>query len=83
MKTNYEQIVNVDNIGKHISVDLNNIFDMANGERIKAAKEDSIKRLLLAIDVQKDFIEGGALPVPGSIKDVDKMTRFIYNNMGQ
>lgn len=82
MKTNYEQIVDVTKIGQHSAMDLNAIFALAEQERFPSAKYDSPKRLLLAIDVQKDFIEGGALAVPGSIGDVERITRFIYNNMG-
>ncbi len=81
MNTNYEQIVNVAQIGQHGEVDMNSIFSMAEQERFTAAIDDSPKRLLLCIDVQKDFIEGGALAVPGSIGDVERITRFIYNNM--
>ena len=82
MKTSYEEIVDVSKIGKHYAADMNAIFNMAEQERFTAAIDDSPKRLLLCIDVQKDFIEGGALAVPGSIADVERITRFIYNNMG-
>lgn len=82
MKTNYEQIVDVAKIGKHGEANMNNIFTLAEQERFTAAINDSPRRLLLCIDVQKDFIEGGALAVPGSIADVERITRFIYNNMG-
>ena len=81
MKTNYEQIVDVAKIGQHTATDMNAIFAMAEQEQFKAAIDDSPRRLLLCIDVQKDFIEGGALAVPGSIGDVERITRFIYNNM--
>ena len=81
MKTSYEQIVDVNRIGEHGVVDMNAIFEMAEKERFSASIDDSPKRLLLCIDVQKDFIEGGALAVPGSIGDVERITRFIYNNM--
>ena len=33
MKTKYEQIVNVKNIGKHSSVDMNKIFELVTKER--------------------------------------------------
>lgn len=82
MKTSYEEIVDVTKIGEHGTVDMNAIFNMAEQERFTASIDDSPKRLLLCIDVQKDFIEGGALAVPGSIGDVERITRFIYNNMG-
>ena len=81
MKTSYEQIVNVGRISEHGEVNLNAIFEMAEQEQFSAATNDSIRRLLLCIDVQKDFIEGGALAVPGSIGDVERITHFIYNNM--
>ena len=103
MKTNYEQIVDVSKIGTHSAPDMNAIFALAEQERLAPSVNDAPKRLLLAIDVQKDFMEGralvvpdsigdidnqkdliecGALAVPGSIGDVERMTRFIYNNMG-
>lgn len=103
MKTNYEQICDVTKIGHHSAADMNTIFAMAEQERFPASVNDSPKRLLLAIDVQKDFMEAykpadfdekdvndprheiikdGALAVPGSIGDVERITRFIYNNMG-
>lgn len=82
MKTRYEQIVDVAKIGQRSVTNMNAILTMAEQERFPASVDDSPKRLLLAIDVQNDFIEGGALPVPGSIGDVERITRFIYNNMG-
>ena len=82
MKTSFEQIVDVAKIGQYSKMDLNAVIKLAEQERFPAAVDDSPKRLLLAIDVQKDFMEGGALAVPGSIGDVERMTRFIYNNMG-
>lgn len=81
MKTNYEQIVDVSKIAKSGPMDLNTIFALAEQERFTAAINDAPRRLLLAIDVQTDFMEGGALGVPGSIGDVERITRFIYNNM--
>lgn len=81
MKTNFEQIVDVGAIGGHSLANLNPIIELAKQERFEPATKDSPRRLLLAIDVQKDFIEGGALAVPGSIGDVERITRFIYNNM--
>lgn len=82
MKANYEQIVDVAKIGQHGAIDLNAIFAMAEKEEFSPSVQDAPRRLLLCIDVQKDFIEGGALAVPGSVGDVERITRFIYNNMG-
>ena len=73
MKTNYEQIVDVAQIGRHGTVNLNEVFALAEQEQFTAAVNDSPRRLLLCIDVQKDFIEGGALEVPGSIGDVERI----------
>jgi len=81
MKTNYEQIVDVAKIGQHGAIDLNKVFAMAEKEEFSPSVQDAPRRLLLCIDVQKDFIEGGALAVPGSVGDVERITRFIYNNM--
>lgn len=81
MKTAYEQIVDVTKIGQNGTVDMNPIFAMAEKEHFTPAIRDAKRRLLLCIDVQKDFIEGGALAVPGSVGDVERTTRFIYNNM--
>ncbi len=81
MKTNYEQIVDVNQIGRNGVPDMNAIFALAGQEKFSPAVNDAPRRLVLAIDVQKDFMEGGALGVPGSVGDVERLTRFIYNNM--
>jgi nicotinamidase-related amidase len=62
-------------------MNLNDIFALAQKEEFAAAKDDAPRVLLLVIDKQNDFMEGGALGVPGSIGDVERTTRFIYNNM--
>lgn len=82
MITRYEEIVNTANIGKAGMLDLNPIYALATQEKFQPAINDAPRTLLLCIDVQKDFMEGGALGVPGSIADVERLTRFIYNNMG-
>lgn len=82
MKTSYEQIVNVAQIGQRSRTDMSAIFALAEQERFTAAVDDSPKRLLLAIDVQNDFVDHNDLKVPGAIGDVERITRFIYNNMG-
>lgn len=82
INASYEQIVDVPRIGAHGKVDFNkDLLSVALKENIKPNNHDAVKRLLLCIDVQKDFIEGGSLEVPGSIGDVERITRFIYNNM--
>ena len=84
LKTNYDQIVDVSKIGEHGKVDFNGqpgLIDLALQEKLAPNARDSVRRLLLCIDVQKDFMEGGALGVTGSLGDVERMTKFIYNNM--
>lgn len=82
LNASYDQIVDVSRIGEHGKVDFNqNLLSLALKENIAPNKQDTVRRLLLCIDVQKDFIEGGSLAVPGSIGDVERITRFIYNNM--
>jgi len=81
MKTMYEEIVNVAKIGEKGVADMSEILSLAKHERIRTASQDKVKRLLLCIDVQKDFMEGGTLPVPNSKNDVENITHFIYNNM--
>ncbi|WAA13317.1 isochorismatase family protein [Fervidibacillus halotolerans] len=81
LKTKYEEIVQVDEIGKKSSRHLNDILPLASQEHIPPAKEDEKKVLLLGIDIQNDFIEGGSLAVPGSKEDVKNLTKFIYQNI--
>lgn len=83
-KVSYEEIVDVKAIGMQHPVDFNGnpgLIDKAWQADLNPASKDGVKRLLLCIDVQNDFIEGGALAVPNSIGDVERITRFIYNNM--
>lgn len=81
MNTDYEQIVNIDEIGNYSKIDFSKTFEMAQNEKIKKSEDDNKRTLLLAIDMQKDFMEGGALGVPNSKKDVENITKFIYKNM--
>lgn len=89
LKASFEEICNVSRIGGHGAVDFNPTGGLDNGlinlalkEDLKHVDKDSCRRLLLCIDMQKDFIEGGSLPVDGSIADTERINRFIYNNMG-
>jgi len=59
----------------------NEVLALASAETISPAKNDKEQVLLLAIDFQNDFMEKGELGVPGSHKDIENTTRFIYNNM--
>lgn len=82
MKTKYEEIVNVNAIGKAENpISLNEILKKANDEQLTPSKQNKERALFIGIDVQQDFMDGGALGVPGAHGDVERMTRFIYNSM--
>lgn len=82
MKTKYEEIVNVNAIGKPENpISLNEILKKANDEQLTPSKQNKERALFIGIDVQQDFMDNGALGVPGAHGDVERMTRFIYNNM--
>lgn len=82
MKTKYEEIVNVNAIGKAENpISLNEILKKANDEQLTPYKQNKERVLFIGIDVQQDFMDNGALGVPGAHGDVERMTRFIYNNM--
>lgn len=82
MKTKYEEIVNVNAIGKPENpISLNEILNNANEEQLTPFNQNQGKVLFLGIDVQQDFMDHGALGVPGANGDVERMTRFIYRNM--
>lgn len=81
MKTKYEEIVNVNAIGKAENpISLNEILKKANDEQLTPSWKDKIRVLAIGIDEQNSFMENGELGVPGSHGDVERATRFIYNN---
>lgn len=82
MNTPYNEIVNIPSIGaKENPIALNDILKLANDEQLAPAKQNTERVLFLGIDVQQDFMDNGALGVPGAHGDVERMTKFIYNNM--
>ena len=82
MKTKYEEIVNVKSIGSTENpIKMNDLLVLANNEQLIPASKNSESVLVIGIDVQQDFMDNGALGVPGAIKDVENFTRFIYDNM--
>lgn len=82
MKTNYSDIVNVNAIGKAENpISLNDILKMANDEQLTPSKQNKERVLFIGIDVQQDFMDNGALGVPGAHEDVERMTQFIFKNM--
>lgn len=82
MKTNYSEIVNVNYIGKPENpILLNEILTKAREEGLAPSKKDTEQVILIAIDNQQDFMDDGALGVPGANEDIHRLTKFIYDNM--
>lgn len=83
MKTAFEQIVHVNCIASlEHQESIGNILNLAQNEDLSAASNDENKILLLAIDLQNDFMEGiGSLGVTGSKTDVQNLTRWMYKNL--
>jgi len=82
MKTQFDEIVDVSSIGKPSNpINQGELFKKANSENLKGSATMSEKNLLLIIDMQNDFMENGSLPVVGSHKDSENISRFIYNNI--
>ena len=63
MKATYEEIINSEDVS-----------NLAKKEEIMLANNDSINRLLICIDEQNDFMDNGALGVPGAINDFRRTT---------
>ena len=82
MKTAFEEIVSVEHIGKDENpFALGELLAKACAEELPRAEKDKTRTLLLCVDMQRDFIEGGPLGVAGSVGDTERLTRFIYRNM--
>jgi nicotinamidase-related amidase len=82
LRTAYEEIVDVNAIGeKENTRDLNQILMLAGKEQLQPFSKNSEQVLVIGIDVQKDFMEKGSLAVPNSHGDVERFTRWIYNNL--
>ena len=82
MKTAFEEIVSVEHIGKDENpFALGELLAKACAEELPRAAKDKTRTLLLCVDMQRDFIEGGPLGVAGSVGDTERLTRFIYRNM--
>jgi nicotinamidase/pyrazinamidase len=68
-------------IGTLFHPDVSTIAAQAESANLPSAEEDTIKVLLLIIDMQVDFChEGGTLFVPGAPGDVRRLIEFIYTN---
>lgn len=74
MKIPYEEIV---------TSPVNEILKKVSEEKLSPSRESKERVLFIGIDVQQDFMDGGALGVPGAMQDVERMNHFIYNHMDQ
>ena len=84
LKTPFEEIVDVTAIGESKNTrSLNELLQKAGEEKLQPARNDVEQVLLLVIDMQNDFLENGSLGVPGSHGDVERLTKFVYNNMNK
>jgi nicotinamidase-related amidase len=82
LRTAYEEIVDVNAIGeKENTRDLNQILMLASKETLQPSTKNPEQVLVIGIDVQNDFMEKGSLAVPNSHGDVERFTRWIYNNL--
>lgn len=82
MNAQYSDIVNVNYIGKQENpISMNEILKLAQGESMTPANQDKERILVLAIDEQQDFMDNGALGVPGACDDIARATKWIYDNM--
>ena len=68
-------------IGRLFYPDSQRIAENAESAKLSAASEDTIKVLLIIVDMQIDFChEDGALYVPGAIDDIRRLIEFTYRN---
>lgn len=81
MKTTFEEIVDVSRIGSVNKRGLNELMVLASTEKMTPSRADVEKVLFMGIDFQNDFMEKGELGVPNSHKDVERVTRFLYQNL--
>ena len=81
-KLGFDEIVDVNYIGKTENpIKTNDLLDKANAENVFTASSDTELVLFLGIDMQVDFLEDGALAVPGSNSDLERLLRWLYNNL--
>ena len=68
-------------IGRLFYPDSQRIAENAESAKLSPASEDTIKVLLIIVDMQIDFChEDGALYVPGAIDDIRRLIEFTYRN---
>lgn len=80
LNTLYGEIVNVDYIGESYNpIKVNDLLKKAEKEKLEQFNE---KVLVVGIDYQQDFMPKGSLGVKGAKEDINRFTKFIYDNMG-
>jgi nicotinamidase-related amidase len=62
------------------SKNYNDLLALAELENSQLARNHLKKSALLIIDPQKDFMDDGALGVPGAYNDMSRLVSFIYQN---
>ncbi|QAY66529.1 hypothetical protein [Paenibacillus protaetiae] len=77
----FESLFNRNEIGGKSTTDLNSILALASKEQLPAAGTDQDRTLLLLVDQQNSFMEGGELGVPGSLEDTARLGGFLYRNL--
>jgi nicotinamidase-related amidase len=82
LKTPFESIVDVSSIGMSANpIKMNEILRLANLEELTPISQDVRRVFVLLIDFQNSFMETGELAVPKSHGDIERTTRWIYDNM--
>lgn len=87
LKTPYEKIIDESKIGEvenHVTI--NELYKMAESENLPPSeiKDNYKKKALVIIDYQNDFVSPkGALPVNGAVDDVKRLTKYIYDHIGE
>jgi nicotinamidase-related amidase len=81
LKLAFEEIVDINAFGRENTRKLNKFLPLAASTKISSAADDRHKVLLVVIDLQVDFMDDGALPVPGAYEDVKRLTRWMYQNL--
>jgi nicotinamidase-related amidase len=91
VQTRYEDIVDVGKIATGAFAHPEDAIRLGLTETLSPAAQDAEKNLVIGIDLQNDFVipdksqvaDGqpyGSLSVPGAAGDIERFTRFIYNN---
>ena len=81
MKTPFYHIFDADSVGKMVNpLPLNQILKWASLEEPRGRDMSEPKIVFLGIDIQRDFIDNGALGVPGAAEDVARLSRFLYEH---